>query len=863
MPSEVARLILGYLKQSKCDKTHDEFLKESRHLSEYRAGLEEGFEYPTTINGKNLMQFLNQGNGNQPTTQVQVSTQETIKEKDAKIEELNRKIDLLMIKINKHENFLSNSNSRDSVVHYPEGSRRSHSHTNSLRTSFEGTIVQVSQPISKNSCDRQSHPQDSPFKTPVKQPRRSFPHPRKHETASSSTTIATSVSSKVNHGGHLTSNDNREGQSSKGHGDSTRKTGTPRKSYTPRKLNLAAGDRDITQILTSPCKQSHGSVVVNRCSPSKGNMSTFEENEWHIQPQAVVGEIISNPALPELLAEEINRFWNGCPSDSVHIPNLSNGIVPDYEESPQPLVIVTNDNVNTAQQEDYLPATDKHQITDKTVNTIMAELDSHPTISQFINDFALKCAEEDAGTGNYQYADMDFNQSMYVEESSPFDSSSFVSTPYSCQNDETTGDEETPSKQSPQSLTTPKSVYREPAIACRTPGLPVKNLMTDLRSAEKRHNFNSSPFKAQPRNSPFQEPRTPDSPLKIVTPDFQTLTASPVRTVLSSQYQPFIPQPVLIGQPVFQRKAFVSSFSTPTSNITPVITFASLPMIAAKPANQTTRYKPIAPRGGLPKKQPRIIVPKDKLQMAIKKSFANSESKPATNFARCLKEAREQIQRKRAQEAEKKPLTVEDTSSKRFRSQEAVPNNVENQGLVIDEGSSSVSKVNAALTLSSLANSRNASKSTSRSSKDVNSSSARDTIVLHASDQSSSKINETTSSSNRNNLNGNGSFDNERQSEEIKCSSHSKNSLSRKSSNKSSSSTSCQKESIELGDETRRLLMGLNDQKLHGLLSQVHNKNKSKTVDSPSKKPSDPSSSSGVVHHQILQQKVKNSAAKK
>ncbi|KAL3882791.1 hypothetical protein ACJMK2_029098 [Sinanodonta woodiana] len=58
LPSEIARLVLGYLKEQNCLKTYQSFLKESPHLLEYISLLKGGQEYPTTIAGKNLLNML-------------------------------------------------------------------------------------------------------------------------------------------------------------------------------------------------------------------------------------------------------------------------------------------------------------------------------------------------------------------------------------------------------------------------------------------------------------------------------------------------------------------------------------------------------------------------------------------------------------------------------------------------------------------------------------------------------------------------------------------------------------------------------------------------------------------------------------
>lgn len=61
MPSEIARLVLGYLKSTGCHSTWETFLRESPDLKEYAEYVRRGREYPTTIGGKNLMQLLDVG----------------------------------------------------------------------------------------------------------------------------------------------------------------------------------------------------------------------------------------------------------------------------------------------------------------------------------------------------------------------------------------------------------------------------------------------------------------------------------------------------------------------------------------------------------------------------------------------------------------------------------------------------------------------------------------------------------------------------------------------------------------------------------------------------------------------------------
>ncbi|XP_021377418.1 mucin-17-like [Mizuhopecten yessoensis] len=58
LPSEIARLVLGYLQSEGYVKTYKNFVKECPHLSEYVNFMKKGQYYPLTINGLALMQIL-------------------------------------------------------------------------------------------------------------------------------------------------------------------------------------------------------------------------------------------------------------------------------------------------------------------------------------------------------------------------------------------------------------------------------------------------------------------------------------------------------------------------------------------------------------------------------------------------------------------------------------------------------------------------------------------------------------------------------------------------------------------------------------------------------------------------------------
>lgn len=59
MPSEIARLVYGYLLETSCQKTANIFLEESPHLKEFSVGIKMGRRYSTIIREKTLIQMLN------------------------------------------------------------------------------------------------------------------------------------------------------------------------------------------------------------------------------------------------------------------------------------------------------------------------------------------------------------------------------------------------------------------------------------------------------------------------------------------------------------------------------------------------------------------------------------------------------------------------------------------------------------------------------------------------------------------------------------------------------------------------------------------------------------------------------------
>ena len=293
-----------------------------------------------------------------------------------------------------------------------------------------------------------------------------------------------------------------------------------------------------------------------------------------------------------------------------------------------------------------------------------------------MDDFLLKCAEEEGETGTSQNdSEADYSGIEFVGESSPCDPSSslYISTPHGSRS----GCESTPrTKQSPRSLTTPKSIYREPAIATHSivrSHIPIRNLMDELKTPEKRREtrtLHSSPFISSPsssKHSPFQEPKTGHTPLKIVTPGFNTLIVSPAKalpvpktpTVLPMPSPSLtvpsvataVPPPILIGQPILPT-GFVSCPVASFPSAAPFVTLGHpirITNLTNVPTAPKTQFIPIRPKGRVPSRETvkkkgnqRIIVPREQLISAgLKRKFGPRSA----SLVQSLKEAKDEVKR--------------------------------------------------------------------------------------------------------------------------------------------------------------------------------------------------------------------------
>jgi hypothetical protein len=519
-PSEVARLVLGYLKEKGCHRAHDEFLRESPDLNEFRSCMTgpNTYDYPTAVNNRTLVQHLNntgaivQNTTPQPQpvfvsqpapimaqtlplithtlpfitatpappapTPVPVPAIATISQRD--IEMLKRlqanQISALTSKMNLMVGKTNNRSSNDKRVSTSKSQQQPQNkkavvQSNTKQQSAAPSVTKslpviqpapapqvIDPPVTVNEAVDESPVPADPFKTPVKQIVRRTRH------------------------GYVTPN---------GTVRVSPKKATPRKSLTPRKLTPGKSS-DASS--AASCSSDRDSTL----TPSKINL-----NNIHVEPEKLVEKFISMPSMPDLLAEKINEIWKNYNCDP-GVETLVSGDICVLDSAVQTPTKSTRKSAEKADQAGGSGGGD-HAPVDQMVNNVLKELEQHTSINQFIDEFA---ANECMGISGF--SDLDCLL-PFGSESSPF--SSYDSTPV-----HSVGDQE---DHNPGSLTTPKSDFREQPIASSSSHTAaashaVKNLMQDLKTPEKKvpSPFNSSPFTMRKERTGRSS-----SPVCIVIPD--------------------------------------------------------------------------------------------------------------------------------------------------------------------------------------------------------------------------------------------------------------------------------------------------------------------------------------------------------
>ena len=514
MPSEVARLVLGYLREQNCEKAASDFLNESRHLYEYRLGLEEGYEYPTTIGGKNLVQFLHENGQNSASVGQTITTlqpsNETLQQQQQslQVQEQQKLILEQAKKLEESETQLGKMNGNIEEL------KQQILLLTSKSSSHQVSPLTTHQVASSSKTNTNTTPENDLFKTPVKQIRtRGYLHNNSHNSGQSGN-ATTSSSSPI------------------AQGNQSRLRSTPRKTPTPRKYPQSRHAIDPSTSST-PATESGDSTLTPR-------KQLAAEAAVHVEPQLIFEHLMSDPTAQETFADAANRVLN-CLNLNSYVNTLATGPMPDLKDgclnggskSHEQLV-----SVNTEEKSGEIPlepqATKQPSTCTKEVestsqnlyhmsnavtpidsNQQQTQLDANDIIIQVLDEImendqrfnnlvtgiSSKVVDQyehgdhmSTGGGPLAYPPINFSFGDALE-SSPFADSPIPGTPSSSVGHVSESDEAKSIISSTGSLETPKSVYNTPKFRDSSvkyspkgkfSSLAVKNLFDELKTPEKK-----------------------------------------------------------------------------------------------------------------------------------------------------------------------------------------------------------------------------------------------------------------------------------------------------------------------------------------------------------------------------------------
>ena len=341
--------------------------------------------------------------------------------------------------------------------------------------------------------------------------------------------------------------------------------------------------------LESRAEDLERSIVVSSNQEEKAEESVLDEIKTSELKASNAGEALASLNKLAIAINKLNKYVTSLKEIASNSPrkddkppqNITVNIVPQTPLKNQPI-----QTVNSLTPRRWTPFKDNGQNLE---DPFMQELFSHPEVTGFLDNLTLGLLGglmDDDGSSSHASTPID-----------PGDNSDMNSTLTAIN--------------SGGSLTTPKEVFRKPPIERFTPSgnsshgtNPVKNLMNELRTPEKSGRGDmSSPFSSPyvPCSSPCPEP-VGESPVKIVIPDFNSLTASPIQTpnvMLSSAPRPvfIVQQPPLPNQQQNSNQQFQIHQKQPQNQIHFVNSTMINPIVRAHQAVQpVTSGRKIAPK---------------------------------------------------------------------------------------------------------------------------------------------------------------------------------------------------------------------------------------------------------------------------
>ncbi|KAG8182337.1 hypothetical protein JTE90_028181 [Oedothorax gibbosus] len=304
-PSEIARLVLGYLKEAKCTQSWQTFLSESPDLQEYYRIYQGGEEYPTVVEGRSLVETLQEYRHLREEVKKNIQNQSSDKQGS--------------LSSTRTEEFKSplKSNENSSV-----------NYTINQRTHSQSTITSTSIHYTK-SREKLSKPSDNIPSTP-----------------SRLRTPRTSQRQKGVHVTHLNFDAGKETQTNENEEDSISRRLSIANTQTPSRRNISASfsyksttpsqrtchtdpiPRRINLLRTprtDPLAKSQNTVHPSNSKEPVSNLSVQEKESTNEGPEACVQSSIQSIMLSssELRQEENNMTMDisGTPQNEVDPPS--------------------------------------------------------------------------------------------------------------------------------------------------------------------------------------------------------------------------------------------------------------------------------------------------------------------------------------------------------------------------------------------------------------------------------------------------------------------------------------------------------------------------------------------------------------
>ncbi|CAG2102819.1 unnamed protein product [Medioppia subpectinata] len=347
MPSEIARLVLGYLKESQCFETEKHFLKESKHLTEYAVGLRHGFNYSTNIDGKSLLDIINgfctlqqrkdctpresSGGSKSSGSQVTDTTKKCTNEEFKRLSQQLSKIETILNKLT--QNMTANSLQPSLQT----------CHQNQYR------IIQTSSPLIMNPIAVNESPIVNNIQT--------VQTPQKTIRSAGDDNCVTPVRDDA-----IFRTPSRSDAYS------------PRRKRTPRRLMSGGSTPLKPQSLNSSFSDSCDQTLVEGSSDQLGDASEpllrIDINEPLVQPEFIVGELLNFGPLHDVLADSINKIFG----------NISEPPIDDCDQNSHQSTDTGLQNTN-----DQNIDPQEIRINDDDVNHILANLESAPEYNAILD----------------------------------------------------------------------------------------------------------------------------------------------------------------------------------------------------------------------------------------------------------------------------------------------------------------------------------------------------------------------------------------------------------------------------------------------------------------------------------------------